>query len=267
VGKTELARALAAFLFDDEKAMIRVDMSEYMEKHAVSRMIGAPPGYVGYEEGGQLSEYVRRKPYSVVLFDEIEKAHPDVFNALLQILDDGRLTDGQGRTVNFRNTVIIMTSNVGSGEIRQMGAIGFSVNGRQDAHDDARRTLLDALRKTFRPEFLNRVDDIIVFNALSKEHLALIIEVQLRRVGALLESKGLSLEVTQSAKDVLMTEGYDPAFGARPMKRAIQRLLQDPLSLRLLNGDFTAGDMVVVEGDAGKHALEFTRRVPELVAT
>ena len=241
-------------------------MSEYMEKHAVSRMIGAPPGYVGYEEGGQLSEHVRRKPYSVVLFDEIEKAHPDVFNALLQILDDGRLTDGQGRTVNFRNTVIIMTSNVGSGEIRQMGSIGFSVNARQDANDDARRSLLDALRKTFRPEFLNRVDDIIVFNPLSKEHLALIIDVQLRRVSALLESKGLRLEVTQSAKDVLMTEGYDPAFGARPLRRAIQRLLQDPLSLRLLSGDFTAGDTVVVEGNSSKHALEFTRRVPELVA-
>ena len=267
VGKTELARALAAFLFDDEKAMIRVDMSEYMEKHAVSRMIGAPPGYVGYEEGGQLSEYVRRKPYSVVLFDEIEKAHPDVFNALLQILEDGRLTDGQGRTVNFRNTVIIMTSNVGSGEIRQMGSIGFSINARQDANDDARRNLLDALRKTFRPEFLNRVDDIIVFNPLSKEHLALIIDVQLRRVNSLLESKGLRLEVTQSAKDVLMTEGYDPAFGARPMRRAIQRLLQDPLSLRLLNGDFSPGDTVVVEGNANKHALEFTRRVPELVTT
>ena len=266
VGKTELARALAAFLFDDEKAMIRVDMSEYMEKHTVSRMIGAPPGYVGYEEGGQLSEHVRRKPYSVVLFDEIEKAHPDVFNALLQILDDGRLTDGQGRTVNFRNTVIIMTSNVGSSEIRQMGPIGFSMNARQATNDEARRNLLDALRKTFRPEFLNRVDDIIVFNPLTKEHLALIIDLQLRRVGALLESKGLKLEVTQSAKDVLMAEGYDPAFGARPMRRAIQRLLQDPLSLRLLSGDFTPGDTVVAEGNSERHALEFTRRVPELVA-
>ena len=265
VGKTELARALAAFLFDDEKAMIRVDMSEYMEKHAVSRMIGAPPGYVGYEEGGQLSEHVRRRPYSVVLFDEIEKAHPDVFNALLQILDDGRLTDGQGRTVNFRNTVIIMTSNVGSSEIRQMGPIGFSVNARQAGNDDARKNLLDALRRTFRPEFLNRVDDIIVFNSLSKEHLKLIIDLQLRRVSVLLEGKGLRLEVTQSAKDVLMSEGYDPAFGARPMRRAIQRLLQDPLSLRLLSGDFSPGDTVVVEGNAEKHALEFTRRVPELV--
>jgi ATP-dependent Clp protease ATP-binding subunit ClpB len=265
VGKTELARALAAFLFDDEKAMVRVDMSEYMEKHAVSRMIGAPPGYVGYEEGGQLSEHVRRRPYSVVLFDEIEKAHPDVFNALLQILDDGRLTDGQGRTVNFRNTVIIMTSNAGSSEIRQMGPIGFSVNAKQATNEDARRSLLDALHKTFRPEFLNRVDDIIVFNPLNKEHLKLIIDLQLRRVSTLLEAKGLRLDVTPSAKDVLMSEGYDPAFGARPMRRAIQRLLQDPLALRLLGGDFSPGDTVVVEGNTEKHALEFTRRVPELV--
>ncbi|PYT26784.1 MAG: ATP-dependent chaperone ClpB [Acidobacteria bacterium] len=265
VGKTELARALAAFLFDDEKAMIRIDMSEYMEKHAVSRMIGAPPGYVGYEEGGQLSEYVRRKPYSVVLFDEIEKAHPDVFNALLQILDDGRLTDGQGRTVNFRNTVIIMTSNVGSGEIRQMGSIGFSVNVKQTSNDDVRKNLLDSLRKTFRPEFLNRVDDIIVFNPLNKEHLTQIIDLQIRRVAELLAGKGLHLEVTQSAKDVLMSEGYDPAYGARPMRRAVQRLIQDPLSLRLLSADFSPGDTVVVEGDAEKRTLEFTRRVAEPV--
>jgi ATP-dependent Clp protease ATP-binding subunit ClpB len=265
VGKTELARALAAFLFDDEKAMIRVDMSEYMEKHAVSRMIGAPPGYVGYEEGGQLSEYVRRKPYSVVLFDEIEKAHPDVFNSLLQILEDGRLTDGQGRTVSFRNTVIIMTSNVGSGDIRDSAPIGFSVNVKQAANDGMRKSLLEALRKAFRPEFLNRVDDIIVFNALNKEHLAQIIEIQLHRVEALLADKGINLEVTQSGKDVLMAEGYDPAYGARPMRRAIQRLLQDPLSLRLLSGDFTQGDTVVVEGNPEKHALEFTRRVAEMV--
>ena len=265
VGKTELARALAAFLFDDEKAMIRVDMSEYMEKHAVSRMIGAPPGYVGYEEGGQLSEYVRRKPYSVVLFDEIEKAHPDVFNSLLQILDDGRLTDGQGRTVNFRNTVIIMTSNVGSGEIREGAAIGFSVNARHTGSESTRTALLDALRKTFRPEFLNRVDDIIVFNPLNKEHLALIIDIQVARVANLLEGKGIRLEVAQSAKDVLMTDGYDPAYGARPMRRAIQRLIQDPLSLQLLSGDLTEGDTVVAEGDPQKHTLRFTRKVAELV--
>jgi len=265
VGKTELARALAAFLFDDEKAMIRVDMSEYMEKHAVSRMIGAPPGYIGYEEGGQLSEYVRRRPYAVVLFDEIEKAHPDVFNTLLQILDDGRLTDGQGRTVNFRNTVIIMTSNVGSGEIRQMGSIGFSVNVKQTGNDEVRKNLLDSLRKTFRPEFLNRVDDIIVFNPLNKEHLTQIVDLQIRRVAELLAGKGLYLEVAQSAKDVLMAEGYDPAYGARPMRRAVQRLITDPLSLRLLNGDFSPGDTVVVEGDAEKRTLEFTRRVAEPV--
>ena len=265
VGKTELARALAEFMFDDEKALIRIDMSEYMEKHAVSRMIGAPPGYVGYEEGGQLSEYVRRKPYSVVLFDEIEKAHPDVFNMLLQILDDGRLTDGQGRTVNFRNTVIIMTSNVGSGEIRDGAPIGFSINARNTSSESTRTALLEALRRTFRPEFLNRVDDIIVFNPLNKEHLTLIIDIQIGRVAALVEAKGIHLEVTQSAKDVLMTEGYDPAYGARPMRRAIQRLIQDPLSLRLLSGDFSQGDTVIVEADSGKHELKFTRRVGELV--
>src|SRR6202043_1970697 len=179
VGKTELARALAEFLFDDEKAMIRVDMSEYMEKHAVSRMVGAPPGYVGYEEGGQLSEYVRRKPYSVVLFDEIEKAHPDVFNMLLQILDDGRLTDGQGRTVSFKNTVIVMTSNVGSTSMREVGPIGFSVHTKNSANEATRTRLLDALRSTFRPEFLNRIDDIIVFNSLKREHLTMIIDIQL----------------------------------------------------------------------------------------
>jgi ATP-dependent Clp protease ATP-binding subunit ClpB len=262
VGKTELARALAEFLFDDEKAMVRIDMSEYMEKHAVSRMIGAPPGYVGYEEGGQLTEHVRRKPYSVVLFDEIEKAHPDVFNAMLQILEDGRLTDGQGRTVNFRNTVIIMTSNVGSSTIHEMGPIGFSVTGRGDEHDSVRNKLLESLRKTFRPEFLNRVDDIIVFNTLSREHLARIIGIQLNRVKNLLADRGIELEITESARDVLMAEGYDPAYGARPMRRAIQRLIQDPLALRLLSGDFAAGDTVIVEGDLARHELRFEKRVP-----
>jgi ATP-dependent Clp protease ATP-binding subunit ClpB len=258
VGKTELARALAEFLFDDEKSMVRIDMSEYMEKHAVSRMIGAPPGYVGYEEGGQLTEHVRRKPYSVVLFDEIEKAHPDVFNAMLQILEDGRLTDGQGRTVNFRNTVIIMTSNVGSSTIHEMGPIGFSVNAR-NGDENVRNKLLDALRKTFRPEFLNRVDDIIVFNPLNREHLTQIIGIQLNRVVKLLEQRGLKLEITESARNVLMAEGYDPAYGARPMRRAIQRLIQDPLSLRLLSGDFVSGDTIVVDGDPVKHALTFEK--------
>src|SRR3989442_3698973 len=191
VGKTELGRALAEFLFDDERAAVRIDMTEYMEKHAVSRMIGAPPGYVGYEEGGQLTEHVRRRPYSVVLFDEIEKAHPEVFNSMLQILDDGRLTDGQGRTVSFRNTVIIMTSNVGSGEINDNAPIGFSVNARHSTNESTRKSLLDSLRRTFRPEFLNRVDDIIVFNPLSREHLAQIVDIQLQRVRELLAAKGI----------------------------------------------------------------------------
>jgi ATP-dependent Clp protease ATP-binding subunit ClpB len=261
VGKTELVRALAEFLFDDEKAMIRIDMSEYMEKHSVARMIGAPPGYVGYEEGGQLAEQVRRKPYSVVLFDEVEKAHPDVFNALLQILEDGRLTDGQGRTVNFKNTVIVMTSNVGSGQV-QNNKIGFSVHTKQTSNEDLKKKLLDALKQSFRPEFLNRIDDIIVFNSLTREHLGSIIDIQLRRVARLLEDRGIGLEVTQAAKDAVVTEGYDPAFGARPMRRAIQRLIQDPLSLMLLKGEYQAGETVVVDADSGTNALHFGKRVP-----
>jgi ATP-dependent Clp protease ATP-binding subunit ClpB len=268
VGKTELARALAQFLFDDQKSMIRIDMSEYMEKHAVSRMIGAPPGYVGYDEGGQLTEHVRRKPYSVVLFDEIEKAHPEVFNAMLQVLDDGRLTDGQGRTVNFKNTVIVMTSNVGSGIIHENGPIGFSVNARNGKHEDARKRLLDALRQTFRPEFLNRVDDIIVFNTLSHEHLSKIIDIQLQRVTNVLLGRGIQLEITAAAKEVLMTDGYDPNYGARPMKRSIQRLIQDPLAMQLLEGKFLAGDKVVVDADETKH-LTFTKveaNQPELAS-
>ena len=259
VGKTELARALAEFMFDDDKAMVRVDMSEYMEKHSVSRMIGAPPGYVGYDEGGQLTEHVRRRPYSVVLFDEIEKGHPDIFNALLQILDDGRLTDGQGRTVDFKNTVIIMTSNVGSSIIHDNNPIGFSVNQKgRNGQEDVRKHLLDALRQTFKPEFLNRVDDIIVFNTLSKEHLSVIIDLQLAKVQNMLTERGLKLEVTPDAKEVIMTDGYDPAYGARPMRRSIQRLIQDPLALRLLAGDFLAGETIVVDkdGDAGKLRFE-----------
>ena len=268
VGKTELARALAQFLFDDEKAMVRIDMSEYMEKHAVSRMIGAPPGYVGYDEGGQLTEHVRRKPYSVVLFDEIEKAHPEVFNAMLQVLDDGRLTDGQGRTVNFKNTVIVMTSNVGSGIIHETGPIGFSVNAKNGRHEDARKRLLDALRQTFRPEFLNRVDDIIVFNTLSHDHLSRIIDIQLQRVISVLLGRGIQLEVTAAAKEVLMTDGYDANYGARPMKRSIQRLIQDPLALQLLEGKFLSGDKVIVDADSDKH-LTFAKvevNQPELAS-
>jgi ATP-dependent Clp protease ATP-binding subunit ClpB len=259
VGKTELVRALAQYLFDDEKAMIRVDMSEYMEKHAVARMIGAPPGYVGYDEGGQLTEQVRRRPYSVVLFDEIEKAHPDVFNALLQILDDGRLTDGQGRTVSFKNTVIVMTSNVGTGMVEK-NVIGFSVLGRDKRTEDTRKRLLDALRQQFRPEFLNRIDDIIVFNALTREHLAEIVEIQLRNVRQMLKDRKLALEVTPAAKERLITEGYEPQYGARPMKRAIQRLIQDPLALKLINGEFSEGDTILVDA-APEDEMTFSRQV------
>ena len=258
VGKTELVRALAHFLFDDDKAMIRVDMSEYMEKHAVARMIGSPPGYVGYEEGGQLTEQVRRRPYSVVLFDEIEKAHPDVFNMLLQILEDGRLTDGQGRTVSFRNTVIVMTSNVGAAMIEK-NTIGFSVHARDKRTEDTRKRLLDALRGAFRPEFLNRVDDIIVFNALTREHLARIVDIQLSNVAKLLADRGIALEVTLAAKERIISEGYDPNYGARPMKRAIQRLVQDPLALKLIAGDFAEGDTVVVDGKEGAGELDFAK--------
>jgi len=261
VGKTELVRALAEYLFDDEKAMIRIDMSEYMEKHAVARMIGAPPGYVGYEEGGQLAEQVRRRPYSVVLFDEIEKAHPDVFNMMLQILDDGRLTDGQGRTVSFKNTVIVMTSNVGTGMVEK-NAIGFSVHGKDKRTEDTRRRLLEELRRQFRPEFLNRVDDIIVFNSLTREHLGLIVDIQLRNVAKLLKDRRVALEVTPAAKDRLIAEGYEPQYGARPMKRAIQRLVQDPLALKLINGDFVEGDTVQVDARPNESDLVFTKLMP-----
>ncbi|HYM09105.1 MAG TPA: ATP-dependent chaperone ClpB [Bryobacterales bacterium] len=264
VGKTELGKALAEFLFDDEKAAVRIDMTEYMEKHAVSRMIGAPPGYVGYEEGGQLTEHVRRRPYSVVLFDEIEKAHPEVFNALLQILDDGRMTDGKGRTVDFKNTVIIMTSNVGSATINQMGPIGFSLtHDTQKKNEDARKRLLDALQKAFRPEFLNRVDDIIVFNKLGKAEIEQIIDLQLRALRAQLAEKQLTVEVTPAAREALIAEGYDPNYGARPMKRAIQRLFQDPLALRLLSGEFQAGDAIIADAVDGRPELRFEKKVRE----
>jgi ATP-dependent Clp protease ATP-binding subunit ClpB len=238
VGKTELARALAEFLFDDENAMVRIDMSEYQERHTVSRLIGAPPGYVGYEEGGQLTEAVRRRPYSVVLFDEIEKAHPEVFNALLQLLDDGRLTDGHGRTVDFKNTVVIMTSNVGT----------EFLDGRDAATDEQRRELvMAALRQHFRPEFLNRVDEIVIFHGLTKAHLKEIVEIQLRRLRKLLADRQLDVELTEAAKTYLADEGYDPAYGARPLKRVIQREVQDPLALALLRGTFREGDTVRVD--------------------
>jgi len=261
VGKTELVRALAGYLFDDDKAMIRVDMSEYQERHSVSRMLGSPPGYVGFEEGGQLTEQVRRRPYSVILFDEIEKAHPDVFNTLLQILDDGRLTDGQGRTVSFRNTVIVMTSNLGTGMVEK-NTIGFSVHARDGANDETRKRLLEALKHQFRPEFLNRIDDIIVFNTLSREHLSKIVDIQLNAVARLFEARKMKLEVTPAAKDRIISEGFDPQFGARPMRRAIQRLVQDPLALELLNGAYVPGDTVVADAPPDAPGLTFAKATP-----
>jgi ATP-dependent Clp protease ATP-binding subunit ClpB len=266
VGKTELVRALAEDLFDDDKAMIRVDMSEYMEKHAVARMVGSPPGYIGHDEGGQLTEQVRRRPYSVLLFDEIEKAHPDVFHLLLQILDDGRLTDGQGRTVSFKNTVIVMTSNIGTGMVER-NTIGFSVHGKDSRTDETRKRLFESLKQQFRPEFLNRVDDIIVFNSLTREHLARIVDIQLVNVGKLLKDRRLKLEITTAAKDRIIAEGYDPQYGARPMKRAIQRLVQDPLALKLITGGFAEGDTILVDAAAEPDAaLSFTKLVPAPVA-
>jgi ATP-dependent Clp protease ATP-binding subunit ClpB len=243
VGKTELARALAEFLFDDERAMVRIDMSEYQEKHTVSRLVGAPPGYVGYEEGGQLTEAIRRRPYSVVLFDEIEKAHPEVFNVLLQLLDDGRLTDGQGRTVDFRNTVVIMTSNLGN---------QLWEGGRQASRDE----ITQVLQAHFRPEFLNRIDEIVVFHALSREDLTQIVTIQLRNLIRIVAERGFTLEVSEAARECLAQAGYDPDFGARPLKRAIQRELQDPLALHILSGDFHDGDTIRV--DRGPDGLTFT---------
>jgi ATP-dependent Clp protease ATP-binding subunit ClpB len=253
VGKTETARALAEFLFDDEEAMVRIDMSEYMEKHAVSRLVGAPPGYVGYEEGGQLTEAVRRRPYSVVLFDEIEKAHPDVFNILLQILDDGRVTDSQGRVVNFRNTVIIMTSNIGSPLILERAS---ELQDRATA-EAVENAVLAQLRGHFRPEFLNRVDDVIVFRPLGRAELKTIVDLQLRRLEKLLADRKLGLQVTDAAKALIAEEGYDPAYGARPLKRAIQRLVQNPLALRVLEGEFDDGETVIVDRKPGGSALVF----------
>jgi ATP-dependent Clp protease ATP-binding subunit ClpB len=260
VGKTELARALAEFLFDDEHAMVRIDMSEYQEKHTVSRLIGAPPGYVGYEESGQLTEAVRRRPYAVVLFDEIEKAHPEVLNVMLQLLDDGRLTDGKGRTVDFKNTVVIMTSNVGSHFIAE-AAVARAVTPR-DADEGmldegTKREVLDALRAQFRPEFLNRVDEIIVFHALTRAQMRVIIDIQLKGLMKRLEERKIKVELSESAKDLIIAEGYDPTYGARPLKRAIQREILDPLAMRVLEGDFKEGDVVRIDASGG--ALQFAR--------
>jgi len=246
VGKTELARALAEFLFDDEQAMVRIDMSEYMERHSVARLIGAPPGYVGYEEGGQLTEAVRRRPYSVVLFDEIEKAHPEVFNALLQILDDGRLTDGKGRTVDFKNSIIIMTSNIGSSDIREYA-------GKDEAAMKAK--VMDALRYHFRPEFLNRLDDIIIFHALDRDQIKQIVDIQMRRLNKRLADSKLTLVLDFGARDLLAREGFDPAFGARPLKRAIQRYIENPLAREILAGRFHPGE--TIEATAQGDSLRF----------
>ncbi len=259
VGKTELARALAEFLFDDEHAMIRIDMSEYGERHAVSRLIGAPPGYVGYEEGGQLTEAVRRRPYSVVLFDEIEKAHPEVFNVFLQIMDDGRLTDGKGRVVDFKNTIIIMTSNIGSSYLIDLSS--------PEKITEAHKMVMEALRASFKPEFLNRVDDILIFNPLGKEQLSKIVELRLEDLRKLLADRKISLELTPAAKERVFTEGYDPNYGARPLKRAIQRLIQDPLALKILDGEVLHGDHIVVDADKreGKLTFKVAKRVGEPV--
>jgi len=275
VGKTELARALAEFLFDDERAMLRVDMSEYMEKHAVARLIGAPPGYVGYEEGGQLTELVRRRPYSVILFDEIEKAHPDVFNIFLQILDEGRLTDGKGRTVDFKNTVIIMTSNIASPLIHEAmnnrsGGLQAATQGdsgvrlKADAtpvtlSEDLKKRIHDTLLQYFRPEFLNRVDEIVIFNALGKAEIEKIIGLQLEYLKATLAERKIQIELTDRARELLFREGYDPQFGARPLKRAIQRLIQDPLAMKILDGEILSGDSLVVDGDMKKGQMTFER--------
>src|SRR5580698_8656763 len=257
VGKTELARALAEFLFDDEHAMIRIDMSEYGERHAVSRLIGAPPGYVGYEEGGQLTEAVRRRPYSVVLFDEIEKAHPEVFNVFLQIMDDGRLTDGKGRIVDFKNTIIIMTSNIGSSYLIDLSS--------PDKIAEAHKMVMEALRASFKPEFLNRVDDILIFNPLGKEQLSKIVELRLEDLRKLLADRKISLEMTPAARELVFTEGYDPNYGARPLKRSIQRLIQDPLALKILDGEVLHGDHIVVDADKREKKLTFkvAKRVGE----
>ncbi len=266
VGKTELAKALAEFMFDDEDALVRIDMSEYREQHAVSRLFGAPPGYVGYEEGGQLTEAVRRRPYRVILFDEIEKAHPEVWNALLQILDDGRLTDGQGRIVNFRNTVLIMTSNLGTEFVRKSGSLGFLQRSEDDDERQEHEKIQKALQSTFRPEFLNRIDEIITFSPLSREQMREIVDLQLHEIQERLQESGLSVELSAAARDWLAEEGYDPNFGARPLRRALQKHVESPLSMQLLSGEFAAGDVVLVKVDEETNTLNFSHQETEEAA-
>ena len=258
VGKTELARALAEFLFDDENTMVRLDMSEYMEKHTVSRLIGAPPGYIGYEEGGQLTEAVRRRPYRVILFDEVEKAHEEVFNILLQILEDGRLTDGHGRTVDFKNTVVIMTSNLGTQELQRQ-AVGFHQE-KQGEEQRVRQAVDSALKQAFHPEFLNRLDEIIIFHSLTEEHLKQVVDLLIKEVHERLAEHKIKLELTGAAKSWLVKQGYDPMYGARPLRRAIQRYIENPLSKRILDGEFRENDAISVDLTADE--LVFTRSEP-----
>jgi ATP-dependent Clp protease ATP-binding subunit ClpC len=265
VGKTELSKALAEFLFGDEDALIQLDMSEYMEKHTVSRLIGSPPGYVGYEEGGQLTEAVRRKPFSVVLFDEIEKAHPDVFNTLLQILEDGHLTDAQGHTVDFKNTVIIMTSNLGTRDIQKGTTLGFAPGGDEEiTYERMKEKVMDELKRSFRPEFLNRIDEVIVFHSLTRENVKAIVDLMIRRVEEQLKSKDVDIELTDAAKDVLAEKGYDPALGARPLRRTIQRMVEDPLSEKLLYKEFNAGQTIIVDARDGDIVFEPAAQPPDI---
>jgi ATP-dependent Clp protease ATP-binding subunit ClpC len=248
VGKTELARTLAEFLFGDEDAMIQVDMSEYMEKHSVSRLVGSPPGYIGYDEGGQLTEAVRRKPYSVVLLDEIEKAHPDVFNILLQILEDGKLTDAQGRKVDFRNTIVIMTSNIGAGTISKNQTLGFSVGDDSGlSYDEMKERIMGELKRVFRPELLNRIDEVIVFHKLTKDEIMLIVDLMMKRLRDQMGQHEAAIELTQSAKELLVEKGYDPTMGARPLRRAIQRFIEDPLADFVLGRELGSGSTILVD--------------------
>jgi ATP-dependent Clp protease ATP-binding subunit ClpC len=263
VGKTELAKTLAEFLFGDEQALIQLDMSEYMEKHTVSRLIGSPPGYVGYEEGGQLTEQVRRRPFSVVLFDEIEKAHPDVFNTLLQILEDGRLTDSQGHTVDFKNTVIIMTSNLGTRDLEKKN-LGFAVTAQDMMdYDRMRERVMEELKHNFRPEFLNRIDEVIVFAALTRQDVKNIVDLMMKRVQDQLKAKDIEIVLTDSAKDLIAEKGYDQALGARPLRRAIQRLLEDPLSEKLLWKEFSAAQTIIADARDGEIVFEVAPTSPD----
>jgi ATP-dependent Clp protease ATP-binding subunit ClpC len=265
VGKTELARSLAKYMFDSEDALIRIDMSEYMEKFAITRLIGAPPGYVGYEEGGQLTEKVRRKPYSVILLDEIEKAHPDIYNILLQVLDDGQLTDGLGRKIDFKNTMIIMTSNIGVRQLKEFGdGVGFATAARMQNQEENNKGVIEkALKKTFSPEFLNRIDDVIIFNSLSKENIHSIIDILMRNVVKRLNNIGFNIDISNEAKDFIADKGYDVQFGARPLHRAIQKYLEDPLAEEILNMTVKNGDVVIVEFDKENNKLTFSIKQKE----